>query len=108
MSDLVWQRIVMLQGQTFHQKTGKPFTYAISGSSVVPSTTNRQLARFQFARAYERAPPGVAADAPRLSIGAAAAPVLHMSVLTLTSIDSFTVPDALGRECADIFDYSPA
>jgi hypothetical protein len=54
--DVVWQRIVMLQAETFYQKTGKPFTYAISGGCVVPSTTNRQLARSQFARAYERVP----------------------------------------------------
>src|ERR1035437_4556971 len=46
----------MLQAETFYQKTGKPFTYAISGGCVVPSTTNRQLARSQFARAYERVP----------------------------------------------------
>src|SRR5712691_1247858 len=54
--DVVWQRIVTLQGQTFLQKRGKAFRYRISGNSVVPSTTNRQLARSQFARAHERAP----------------------------------------------------
>src|SRR5689334_23721137 len=54
--DVVWQRIVALQGDTFHQKTGKPFRYAISGGCVVPSTTNRQLPRSQFARAYKRRP----------------------------------------------------
>jgi hypothetical protein len=52
----VWQRIVELQGQTFHQKTGRPFTYTVTGGSVIPSTTNRLLAKSQFARAYERAP----------------------------------------------------
>jgi len=54
--DVVWQRIVTLQGQTFCQKRGKAFRYRVSGNSVVPSTTSRQLARSQFARAYERAP----------------------------------------------------
>jgi hypothetical protein len=54
--DVVWHRIVALQGQTFHQKTGKPFRYRVPGNSVVPSTTNRQLPRSHFARAYERAP----------------------------------------------------
>ena len=54
--DTVWQRIVALQGQTFRQKTGRSFSYAIRGGCVVPSTTNRQLPRSQFARAYERAP----------------------------------------------------
>jgi hypothetical protein len=54
--DLVWQRIVALQGETFRQKTGRSFSYAIRSGCVVPSTTNRQLPRSQFARAYERAP----------------------------------------------------
>src|SRR5262249_46266778 len=38
------------------QKTGRSFRYAIRGGCVVPSTTNRQLPRSHFARAYERAP----------------------------------------------------
>ncbi len=54
--DVVWQRIVTLQGQVFHQKRGKPFTYVVSGGCVVPSTTNRLLPRSQFALAFERAP----------------------------------------------------
>jgi hypothetical protein len=56
--DVVWQRIVALQGQTFRQRRGKPFTYVVSGACVVPSTTNRLLPRSQFARAFERAPLG--------------------------------------------------
>ncbi len=43
--DTVWHRIVTLQGETFYQKRGQPFRYGISGNSVVPSTTNRQLPR---------------------------------------------------------------
>ena len=54
--DVVWQRIVTLEGQPFCQMRGKAFRYRVSGNSVVPSTANRQLARSQFARAYERAP----------------------------------------------------
>ena len=54
--DVVWQRIVALQGQTFRQRRGKVFTYVISGGAVVPSTTNRLLSRSQFARAFERIP----------------------------------------------------
>ena len=54
--DEVWQRIVALRGETFYQKRGQPFTYSISGNSVRPSTTNRQLPRAHFARAFERAP----------------------------------------------------
>jgi hypothetical protein len=56
--DVVWQRIVALQGQAFRQRRGKPFTYVVSGGCVVPSTTNRLLPRSQFARAFERAPLG--------------------------------------------------
>jgi hypothetical protein len=54
--DTVWHRIVALQGETFHQKRGQAFRYATSGNSVVPSTTNRQLSRSHFARAYEQSP----------------------------------------------------
>ena len=54
--DEVWQRIVTLRGETFYQKRGKPFTYAVSGNSLKPSTTNRQLPRSHFARAFARAP----------------------------------------------------
>jgi hypothetical protein len=52
--DVVWQRIVALEGEAFRQKTGRPFCYRISGNCVVPSTTNRLLPRSQFARAYDR------------------------------------------------------
>ena len=54
--DEVWHGIVALSGQTFRQKRGKPFTYVVSGNSLKPSTTNRQLPRSHFARAFERAP----------------------------------------------------
>jgi hypothetical protein len=54
--DAVWERIVALEGETFRQKTGRPFRYRISGASLVPSTTNRLLPRSQFARAFDRAP----------------------------------------------------
>ena len=54
--DVVWQRIVALQGESFRQKTGRTFRYRISGTSLVPSTTNRLLPRSHFARAFDRAP----------------------------------------------------
>jgi len=54
--DEVWQRIVTLRGEIFYQKRGQPFTYAVSGNSLKPSTTNRQLPRSHFARAFARAP----------------------------------------------------
>jgi len=52
----VWDRIASLAGSTFNQKTGRPFTYSLVGNAIVPSTTNRLLARTQFQRAYERSP----------------------------------------------------
>jgi hypothetical protein len=54
--DEVWQRIVALRGETFYQKRGKPFIYTISGNSLKPSITNRQLPRSHFARAFARRP----------------------------------------------------
>lgn len=54
--DVVWQRIVTLEGEVFRQKTGRPFCYRISGNCVLPSTTNRLLPRSQFAHAFGRAP----------------------------------------------------
>jgi hypothetical protein len=39
--DEVWQQIVALQGETFHQKRGKAFSYTVSGKSLTPSITNR-------------------------------------------------------------------
>jgi hypothetical protein len=52
----VWLRILDLQGQTFHQKTGRSFSYSVVGGSVLPSTVNRLLGKSQFAQAYERFP----------------------------------------------------
>ena len=54
--DVVWQRIVALQAESFRQKTGRPFRYRISGNSLAPSTTSRLLSRSQFARAFHRLP----------------------------------------------------
>jgi hypothetical protein len=54
--DDVWQRIVTLRGETFRQKRGKPFTYMVSGDSLTPSTTNRQVPRSHFAEAFARLP----------------------------------------------------
>lgn len=53
---MVWQRIMALEGEEFTQKNGQPFRYAIRGNSLIPTTTNRQLPRSQFAKAFDRAP----------------------------------------------------
>lgn len=52
----IWARIVAAQGQRFHQKTGKPFTYVVHGAAVVPDTTNRQIPRSHFEQASLRRP----------------------------------------------------
>lgn len=54
--DEVWQRINALEGEFFHQKTGRPFTYVVTHGGVRPSTANRLLARSQFMKAHERSP----------------------------------------------------
>jgi len=52
----VWDRIAALAGSEFVQKTGRVFTYTVTGNTIVPSTTNRVLARTQFQKAYARSP----------------------------------------------------
>ncbi len=54
--EAVWRSIAAFQGQTFRLKRGQPFQYVVSGNNVVPTTTNRQLGRSQFARAFQRLP----------------------------------------------------
>jgi len=52
----IWDRITSLAGTEFVQKRGRSFTYTVKGNAIVPSTTNRVLARTQFEKAYERSP----------------------------------------------------
>ena len=66
--DETWRRIVALEGETFYQKRGKPFQYKIQYGMLRPSTTNHQLARSHFEKAFERMPldgPGGLQDLPR-------------------------------------------
>ena len=46
--EFIWSQIVAHRGDTIHQKRGKPFTYAIVGNAVSPSTTNRLLPKSDF------------------------------------------------------------
>ncbi len=48
----IWNLIEINEGKTFYQQGGKPFTYEISGTTLRPSTTNRNLPRSQFEKAY--------------------------------------------------------
>lgn len=46
----VWSRIESRARELFHQKRGGEFTYAVSGSSLVPDRMNRVLPRSDFER----------------------------------------------------------
>lgn len=51
-----WEGIVSLAGEVFHTKTGKAFTYQISGNAVALLNTNRNLPRAHIERALGRMP----------------------------------------------------
>ena len=55
-TELLWQHIVRHQGETFYQKRGKAFTYHVRGNALVPSTTNQQIPKSQFAQAIALLP----------------------------------------------------
>lgn len=60
--DSLWRRLKGYQGQQFETKTGKPFTYKISGDVFHPSRTDYNVSKADFRKALERAPfdgPGV-------------------------------------------------
>jgi hypothetical protein len=59
--DAMWSRIESNAGETFRQKRGGEFAYAIVHGCVVPDRTNRQLPKSQFAKAFDRMP----IDGPR-------------------------------------------
>ena len=54
--DAVWARIKANEGQRFRQIRGQEFTYAVVGSSVVPSTTKQNISRSHFAEAMQLMP----------------------------------------------------
>ena len=54
--DTTWATIRSLAGTGFTTKTGKPFTYSVSGNTVMLHNTNRGLPRSNFERAASRAP----------------------------------------------------
>ncbi len=56
MFDEIWQRIIECEGETFSQKKGKSFTYEIIHNALRPSTTNRNLPRSHFEKAWELMP----------------------------------------------------
>ena len=52
----IWERIKQYQGEEFYQIRGQAFTYDVIGSVVVPSTTNQQLPKSHFEKAFEQVP----------------------------------------------------
>jgi hypothetical protein len=54
--DVAWQRIGAHAGQEFHTKTGLPFIYQVSGTSVVPDRTGYPLHVSNFRIAFDLLP----------------------------------------------------
>jgi hypothetical protein len=54
--ETVWRRIQGLKGEEFETKTGKPFTYEISGNVFLPSRTKYSIAKMDFAKALKEVP----------------------------------------------------
>ena len=52
----VWIRIKNLSGQQFLTKSGKPFTYSVSGDVLNPSRTDYNLSKSDFEKALALAP----------------------------------------------------
>lgn len=54
--DEVWDRLSSLAGETFQTKTGKPFTFSISGEVLRVSRTEYNLSKGNFAKVIEITP----------------------------------------------------
>ena len=60
--ELIWGRIVALQGEQFATITGLPFTYQVEGDALYPNRTDYRLSRRDVETAYGMVPisgPGV-------------------------------------------------
>jgi hypothetical protein len=54
--DDVWRRLREFEGRGFETKTGKPFTYEISGDVLHPSRTKYNVSKGEFRKALEFVP----------------------------------------------------
>lgn len=54
--ELIWGRILALQGETFATITGLPFTYQVEGDALFPSRTDYRLSRRDVETAYGMVP----------------------------------------------------
>lgn len=66
--DDLWRRIKALERQDFKTKTGRPFTYTVSGDIFQPNRTKYNISKVDFAKALARVPfdgPGAVKDLVR-------------------------------------------
>ena len=54
--DMVWSRIKAHEGDEFETKTGKPFTYEISGNLFLPSRTKQNIPKSHFEKSLHEFP----------------------------------------------------
>jgi hypothetical protein len=52
----IWDHIASLEAAEFHTKTGRPFTFTVSGDVLQVSRTEYNLSKANFAKALEIAP----------------------------------------------------
>jgi len=55
-ADIIWRRIAALQGERFETKTGKEFTFEVSGNVFIPSRTEYHISKGDFETALEHVP----------------------------------------------------
>ncbi|MGD7023044.1 hypothetical protein ACQCVK_10640 [Rossellomorea vietnamensis] len=56
MIDIIWERIVVNEGEVFRQIRGGEFTYKVKGSTVELSRTNRSISKQTVNSALELVP----------------------------------------------------
>jgi hypothetical protein len=64
----IWSRIKALEGEEFETKTGKPFTFVVSGQIFRPSRTKYNITKTDFEKAFALVPfdgPSVVNDTVR-------------------------------------------
>ena len=119
----IWDRIAAHAGSEFRQKTGRAFTFSLVGNAIVPSTTNRMLARSQFQQAHQRSPlhgPGQLQDLqgpsylyailtdPRIATGSDKVPELTPAHANARPVPLLESPWRPGRSSHSLSLASPA
>ncbi len=52
----IWKRIIACEGEEFRTSTGLPFTYNVNSNALCPSRTKYNIAKSNFAVAYDLVP----------------------------------------------------